>query len=970
MTIQHGFELIREQDIAEYNTQAKLYRHVKSGAELLSLCNDDENKVFGVNFRTIPRDSTGIAHIMEHCVLNGSRKYPVKEPFVELLKGSLNTFLNAFTFPDKTCYPVASTNLQDFYNLVDVYLDAVFYPRLTPYNLMQEGWHYELESIDQPLTYKGVVFNEMKGAYSSPESVLDDKSQQAIFPDTTYAVDSGGNPEHIPDLTYEQFFQFHETFYHPSNVRIYFYGDDPEAERLRLMAEYLDAYDRLKVDSQVDLQPHFDQPRRETAFYDSGEDESQKSLLTVSWLLDEVGDEQLTLALNILEHVLIGTPASPLRKALIESGLGEDLVGRGMETGTRQMYFSTGLRGIEAENADQVEGLIFNTLNELANSGIDPDTLAASLNTVEFSLRENNTGQFPRGLALMLRSLNTWLYDRDPLAPLMFEAPLNAIKDRVAQGDGYFEGLIRTCLLENPHRATVLLKPDSELGKRREQVEKERLEKARASMSEADLQAVIAETQELKRRQETPDSPEALATIPSLKLDDLDPQIKTVPSELLQLGGVKTLFHDLFTNGIVYLELGFDMHSLPQEWIPYMRLFGRALVETGTGRLNFVQLLQRIGSTTGGISPLPFISGVQDDSKAAAWLFLRAKATVERTPELLSILEEILTSANVDDRERIRQMALEERSGLEGRLTQAGHAIINSRLRAKYSEAGWASEQIGGVSYLFFLRKLVEQIDQDWETVAQIFRSIRDQLIRKGNALCNITVDAESWQGIHGELSDFLAALPEGVSEYQAWRRDEPVNAEGLSIPAQINFVGKGVNLYNLGYEEDGSVMVITQHLRGTWLWEKVRVQGGAYSAMSNFDRLSGVLTLLSYRDPNVLATLDVYDRSGAFLKGLDLNQQELTKAIIGVVGDLDAYQLPDAKGYTAMVRHLVGVDDERRQKIRSQVLSTRSEDFRTFGAVLERIAGNDTVVILGASGALEAVNDQHPGWLQITKVL
>jgi presequence protease len=970
MTIQHGFELLREEHVAEYNTQAKLYRHEKTGAELLSLCNDDENKVFGINFRTIPKDSTGIAHIMEHCVLNSSRKYPVKEPFVELLKGSLKTFLNAFTFPDKTCYPVASTNLQDFYNLVDVYLDAVFYPRLTPYNLMQEGWHYELEGPDQPLTYKGVVFNEMKGAYSSPESVLDDKSQQAIFPDTIYAVDSGGNPEHIPDLTYEQFMRFHETFYHPSNARIFFYGDDPEVERLRLMAEYLDAYDPITVNSQIDLQPHFDQPRRETAFYDSGEDESQKSLLTVSWLLDEVGDEQLSLALNILEHVLIGTPASPLRKALIESGLGEDLVGRGMEIGTRQMYFSIGLRGIEAENADRVEELILNTLNELGSSGIDPDTLAASLNTVEFSLRENNTGQFPRGLALMLRSLNTWLYDGDPLAPLMFEAPLQAIKDRLAQGDGYLEGMIRTFLLENPHRATVLLKPDPELGKQREQSEQERLEKARALMSEAELQAVMDTAAELKRRQETPDSPEALATIPSLKLEDLDPQIKTVPTEVFQLGGVKTLFHDLFTNGIVYLELGFDLHTLPQEWIPYMRLFGRALVETGTDRLNFVQLLQRIGSTTGGITSLPFTSGVQDDPKAAAWLFLRAKATVERTPELLSILQEILSSANVDDRERIRQMALEERSGLEGRLTQAGHAIINSRLRAKYSEAGWASEQIGGVSYLFFLRELVEQIDRDWESVAQVLRSIRDRLILQGNALCNVTVDGGSWREIRDELSGFLSALPEGVSDYQPWERDEPVIAEGLSIPAQVNFVGKGVNLYDLGYQDDGSVMVITQHLRGTWLWEKVRVQGGAYSAMSNFDRLSGVLTFLSYRDPNVLPTLAVYDRAGGFLKGLDLNGQELTKAIIGVVGDLDAYQLPDAKGYTAMVRHLVGVDDERRQMIRDQVLSTRLEDFHSLGEVLERIAGNDTVVILGASSALEAVNDQHPGWLKITKVL
>jgi presequence protease len=479
MTLQHGFKLIREQEIAEYKTQARLYRHEKTGAELLSLINEDENKVFGITFRTTPKDSTGVAHIMEHCVLNGSRKYPVKEPFVELVKGSLNTFLNAFTYPDKTCYPVASTNLQDFYNLVDVYLDAVFFPRLTPYNLMQEGWHYELENPDDPLQYKGVVFNEMKGVYSSPESVLDDKSQQTLLPDTIYGVDSGGNPEFIPDLTYEQFKQFHDTYYHPSNARIFFYGDDPEEERLRLLSAYLNEFEYLDVDSTIALQPRFDQPRREEDVYDAGEEEAQKSMITLNWLLPEVGDEELTLGLSILEHILTGNPGSPLRKALIESGLGEDLVGRGLETGTRQMFYSTGMRGIEADHADKVEALVMNTLEGLAGTGIDSETVGASLNTVEFMLRENNTGQFPRGLALMLRSLNSWLYDADPLAPLQFEQPLQSIKDRVARGERYFESLIQTYLLENSHRVTVLLKPDAELGKRREQDERRRLEEAR-----------------------------------------------------------------------------------------------------------------------------------------------------------------------------------------------------------------------------------------------------------------------------------------------------------------------------------------------------------------------------------------------------------------------------------------------------------------------------------------------------------
>jgi presequence protease len=970
MTVQHGFEFTGEQEIAEYNTFARRYRHEKTGAELLSLINEDENKVFGITFRTTPSDSTGVAHIMEHAVLNGSRKYPVKEPFVELIKGSLNTFLNAMTFPDKTCYPVASTNLQDFYNLVDVYLDSVFFPRLTRYNLMQEGWHYELESADEPLRYKGVVFNEMKGAYSSPESVLDEKSQQALLPDTIYAVDSGGDPEVIPDLSYEQFKRFHDLYYHPSNARIFFYGDDPEEERLRLLNEYLNEFDFIEIDSNISLQPRFDQPRREVAAYDASEDESQKSLITLNWLMAEVGDEQLTLALNILEYILIGTAASPLRKALIESGLGEDLVGRGLETGMRQMFFSAGLRGIAFEDADKVEALILNTLEELVKTGIDPDTVAASINTVEFMLRENNTGQFPRGLALMLRSLNSWLYDADPLAPLMFEPSLQAIKDRLERGESFFEDLIRNYLLENTHRVTVVLQPDADLGKRRDEAERARLEDARAKMSMEELENVIADTIELRRRQETPDSPEALATIPTLQLEDLERMIKTIPTEIKTVGGVKTLYHDLFTNGIVYLDLGFDMHGLPQEWIPYMRLFGRALVETGTQRLNFVQLLQRIGRSTGGIGPVHFTSNVQGEKNAVAWFFLRGKATVDQTDELLSIMSEILTTANIDDRQRIRQMALEERAGLEGRLAQAGHSIVNTRLRAKYTEAGWASEQIGGVSYLFFLRDLIERIDQDWDGVADVFRSIRDRLIRQGNMLCNVTVDAGSWKEIEGSFSNFLSAIPQGKTEFQAWQIAQPPAAEGLTMPVQVNFVGKGVNLYELGYEEDGSVLVITQHLRATWLWDKVRVQGGAYGAMNSFDRLSGVMTFLSYRDPNLLETLGIYDQSGQFLKQVALSQQDLTKAVIGAIGELDSYQLPDAKGYTAMMRYLVRIDDSKRQLLRDQVLSTSVEDFRQFGAVLERIAGKDTVVVLGSAGAIEQVNIYQPGWFHITKVL
>ncbi|MEN4099310.1 MAG: insulinase family protein, partial [Anaerolineaceae bacterium] len=897
-------------------------------------------------------------------------KYPVKEPFVELMKGSLNTFLNAMTFSDKTCYPVASANLQDFYHLVDVYLDAVFFPRLSPYHFMQEGWHYELESPSGSLSYKGVVFNEMKGAYSSPESVLDDHSQRALLPDTIYAFDSGGNPEVITDLNYEEFKRFHTTYYHPSNARIFFYGDDPEDERLRLLDAVLSEFERVKVESSINLQPRFTQPRWETAAYDAGDDPSQKSFITMNWLLPETGDELLTLGLSILEHILIGTPASPLRKALIESGLGEELVGRGLETGSRQMWFSTGLRGMAKASAEQVEALVLSTLQQQAANGIAEDTITASINTVEFILRENNTGQFPRGLALMLRSLNTWLYGGDLLAPLMFDGLLQAIKSKLDRGERYFENLIRDYFLDNPHRVTVVLEPDAELGKRREEGERLRLDAALANMSAADLQRIMADGSELHRRQEMPDSPEALATIPTLKLTDLDRMIKTIPTTVLQPGGVRTLVHNLFTNGILYLDLGFNLHGLPQEWLPYMRLFGRALLETGAGRWNFVQLLQRIGAKTGGINPVQFVSNVQNGQRATAWMFLRGKATVAHVEELLSILHDVLYSANVDDRERIRQMALEEHASLEGRLTHIGHMMVNARLSARYSEAGWASEQMSGISYLFFLRDLIERIEQNWDSVAQVFRSIQQNLVKQGNCLCNVTIDEDNWQRIEAPLAGFLSGLPAGESSFREWRGADMSAAEGLTMPAQVNFVGQAANLYDLGYAEHGSVMVITQHLRTTWLWDKVRVQGGAYGAMVNFDRLSGVLAYLSYRDPNLLQTIEVYNRTVSYLTQLELNEQELTKAIIGSIGDMDAYQLPDAKGFTALLRHLVGVNDDLRQKLRNEILSTKVADFRIFGELLAKMAGNEAVVVLGPPGAMDEVNSQKPGWLTITRVL
>lgn len=966
-----SFVLIKEQQIPEINSLARLYEHKRTGARLLSVINDDENKVFSINFRTTPKDSTGVAHILEHSVLNGSEKYPVKEPFVELLKGSLATFVNAFTYPDKTCYPVASQNEKDFYNLIDVYIDAVFHPLISEQTLMQEGWHYEIGDPSEPLAYKGVVFNEMKGAYSSPENLLARTIQQSLFPRHVYGVDSGGDPAEITDLTYENFRAFWETYYHPSNSFIFFYGNDDPDKRLKLMEGYLKPFKKKKVKSAVPPAKPFKKPKKiEQAYIASeGEDLDKKHYLTVNWKLPDTSDPVLNLSFQILAHALIGTPASPLKKALTDSGLGEDLAGIGLESELREMIFSTGLKGTRARHARKIEALIFDTLQSLVVNGIDPDTIAASINTIEFALRENNTGTFPRGIAIMLRALTTWLHDDDAFKLLAFEAPLADVKNRLTNDSRYFEKLIQTHLLENNHRTTIRFKPDPELAQRLEAEEKSRLDSARKTMSEDDIRRHVGNTEKLKRRQETPDSPEALAKLPVLDLGDLDKQVRTIPIEEIQVQDSKVLYHDLFTNGIVYLDLAFDLRAMPQELIPLTELFARALLEMGTETEDYVKLSQRIGKSTGGIHGSAVAATTHKSRESRAYLMIRGKSTMSQASELLGILRDVLLTAKFDDRERFKQILLEEKAGLESGLAPAGHRFANMRLRAQFGGAGWVNEQTHGISYLFALRELANEVDKKWSNVLKKLESMREALINSKTLLCNATLDAANWKTLQPHLENFIFAMPVKDAQLSTFGVRPSIQKEGLAIPAQVNYVAKGANLYDHGYELDGSSQVVIGYLGMTHLWEKIRVQGGAYGAFAQFDDATGVFSFISYRDPNLDDTLASYDKAADFLKSLDsarLNENELKKAVIAAVGELDAYQLPDAKGYTSLMRYITGRDDAFRQKYRDEVLSTNGEDFISFGEALEKVAKSDAVVALGPQPALEGAKVG----LKVTKVV
>ncbi|XP_009135620.1 presequence protease 1, chloroplastic/mitochondrial [Brassica rapa] len=975
-----GFEKVSEEFISECKSKATLFKHKKTGCEVMSVSNEDENKVFGIVLRTPPKDSTGIPHILEHSVLCGSRKYPLKEPFVELLKGSLHTFLNAFTYPDRTCYPVASTNTKDFYNLVDVYLDAVFFPKCVDdvHTFQQEGWHYELNDPSEDISYKGVVFNEMKGVYSQPDNILGRIAQQAISPDNTYGVDSGGDPKDIPNLTFEEFKDFHRKYYHPSNARIWFYGDDDPLQRLRILSEYLDMFEASpsRDTSKIEPQRLFSEPIRIVEKYPAARDGDlkKKNMVCINWLLSEKPlDLETQLALGFLDHLMLGTPASPLRKILLESGLGEALVSSGMSDELLQPQFSVGMKGVSEDNVQKVEELIMSTLKKLAEEGFESDAVEASMNTIEFSLRENNTGSFPRGLSLMLQSIAKWIYDMDPFEPLKYTEPLKALKARIAEegSKAVFSPLIEQFILNNSHRVTIEMQPDPEKASQEEAEEKSILEKVKAGMTEEDLAELARATEELRLKQETPDPPEALRCVPSLNLSDIPKEPSYVPTEVGDINGVKVLRHDLFTNDIVYAEVVFDMGSLKHELLPLVPLFCQSLLEMGTKDLSFVQLNQLIGRKTGGISVYPLTSSVRGKDEPCSKIIVRGKSMAGRADDLFNLMNCLLQEVQFTDQQRFKQFVSQSIARMENRLRGSGHGVAAARMDAMLNIAGWMSEQMGGLSYLEFLRTLEKKVDEDWEGISSSLEEIRRSLLAKNGCIVNMTADGKSLTNIEKSLEKFLDLLPENPSGgLVTWDGRLPLRNEAIVIPTQVNYVGKAGNIYSTGYELDGSAYVISKHISNTWLWDRVRVSGGAYGGFCDFDSHSGVFSFLSYRDPNLLKTLDIYDGTGDFLRGLDVDQETLTKAIIGTIGDVDSYQLPDAKGYSSLMRHLLGVTDEERLRKREEILTTSLKDFKDFAEAIDVVRDNGVAVAVASAEDIDAANNARSNFFEVKKAL
>ncbi len=945
------YTVLKSEFVSEYKAKITLYEHTKTKAQVMVVDNDDVNKVFGITFRTPWGKSQGIAHILEHSVLCGSEKYPVKEPFVELIKSSLNTFINAFTYPDKTCYPVASTNAKDLYNMTEVYLDAVFKPNITKETFLQEGWHYELENSESALTYKGVVFNEMKGVYSDPENVLARYVQASVLPDTVYGVDSGGDPTVIPSLTFEQFTEFHRTHYHPSNSMIYFYGDDHSDKKFELLDEYLDQYEYLKVDSQIEVQTPKTIHTEITMPYDPGEKSDAGNYVVISWLLNEQPDYQAKnmLELTLLNQVLLGNPGAPLYKALMESGLGDDLTNTYLEPDLQQCFMSVGIKGVKTENIPKVRELIYSTLRELVKNGVNAKTVESSLNAMEFSEREQNTGRYPRGLSLMLSALQDWNYGGDPIRAIQFEEDFMTIRQRLLdQPNTYFSELITKYILDNVHVNQAVLYPDVGHGSRVADDEKNHLSEVKSKLTTAQINDIVDQTTHLKLLQTTPDAVENLAKIPKLHIDD----VKEIPvrPEFHTLTSDENMVYtnsDIFTNGIVYMTLLFDLSAVDADLFLLIKLLWRASLEMDGQNRSFVELNQDIDFYTGGI----YFNTIFDETLSGNPIkhsCVHLKCLEGRIDQSLELLTEVLTMTKLDNQTKFKQILTDTISSLEGNLVPAGHNYVMSYLQSQLSPISVDREQISGISALQPLKNLLKMVENNWSEVLGSLISLRSNLLHSPKKIVHITAPQAIAENIKNSLQTCITKIQNSLPAVKKTSlnllRSNFGSNPAFILPTQVNYVGKGINLYKNGYKFHGPLLPIVKYIGTEYLWEKVRVVGGAYGGFARFNQTNGVFLCCSYRDPNLLGTLKIYDQIADMLSNVTIDQDSLNGYIIGCIGDWDGYKLPDAQGFELFTNHLKGVTSDYLNTIRSQILATKLEDFHQFGVTLKPYSENGKI--------------------------
>ncbi|TWH45395.1 insulinase family protein [Sporomusa sp. KB1] len=955
----HGFKLLESRHVDEINSDAKLFVHEQSGARLLHLGNEDDNKVFSITFRTPPENSTGVPHIVEHSVLCGSRKFPIKEPFVELVKGSLNTFLNAMTFADKTMYPVASRNEKDFRNLMDVYLDAVFYPQMleTPAILMQEGWHYELPDKEAELTYKGVVYNEMKGVFSSPDAILEHQIYASLFPDTPYGFESGGDPEFIPELTQEQFVAFHKKYYHPANSYIFLYGDMDLDDNLKFLdAAYLKDFTRVEIDSEIPLQKPFKEMVVKVVDYPVSPDEStnDKTFIALNIVAGKATDPESYLGLMMLEHILLETPAAPLKKALLDAGLGKEVFGS-YNKSILQPTMTFGVGGANPEQVDLFKETVYDVLNKLAAEGLDKKLVESSVNIFEFHLREANYGKHPKGLVYNIKCLDSWLYNKNPLIHLAYEPALEKIKQQFRHG--YFEQLIKNCLLKNPHQALVTLKPNSKIGASKAAENKAKLAKYKEGLSQAEIAALVEQTKALKMRQETPDAPEKLELIPLVELKDIDPKAEKLVAEKHKEQGVTVLLHPLFTNRIAYLNLYFNTGAVAEAELPYLFLLADILGKVDTEKYPYAELAKETNIHTGGFSYDVFAFSENSDDQIYTPMFrVKAKALVSKLPELFGLLGDITGGSLFTDAARLKELIRELKATWDTALFRRGQQVVASRLLSYLSPVAKFNE-VGQLTYYKFIVELEQNLDARISKIGQTLAKVSQTIFNHNNLFIGITCENEDYQAFCQSLPVLLGKL--GTRQYEpvTYSFQAKARNEGLMTSGKVQYVAKGGNFRRLGFGYHGSMKVLETILRYDYLWNRIRVQGGAYGAFAQFER-SGNVVFGSYRDPNLADTIKVYDATVDYLNNFTaetVSKREMTKYIIGTISTMDTPLTPQMKGERADVAYIRNISQRDLQQERDEILATKQQDIHQLAQLVDTVMKANILCVLGGEQLIKA---------------
>ncbi|MCB7108957.1 insulinase family protein [Agathobacter rectalis] len=945
------YEILDEHRVEDVQSDGFILRHKKSGARIAILSNNDDNKVFYIGFRTPPEDETGVPHIIEHTTLCGSKKFPVKDPFIELAKGSLNTFLNAMTYPDKTVYPVASCNDQDFKNLMDVYLDAVFNPNITKYEeiFKQEGWHYELTGKDDELKINGVVYNEMKGAYSSPDEVLSSQIYRSLFPDNTYSKDSGGNPEYIPKLTYEAYLDFYHKYYHPSNSYIYLYGDMDVVERLEwLDKEYLSLYDYKKVNSEINKQPAFDEIKNVEAQYSITMDDSQenKTYLSYNRVVGDTLDEMLYQAFDVLDYALVSSPGAPVKQALIDAGIGDDVYGS-YDAGILQPVFSFVAKNANASQADEFESIIENTLKEVVKTGINKEALLAGINSSEFKFREADFGQFPKGLLFGLNCLDSWLFD-DMKPFIHLECLGTFAKLRKAVDTDYFEKLIQEYLLDNTHGSSVTVKPKRGLGNEREEALAKELSDYKASLSDEEIKKLIEDTEHLKKYQEEPSSDEDLRKLPMLTRADMKKNampFSNIEDELLD---VKVVRHDIESNGIDYISFLFDAGDFAQSELGYLGFFTNALGLVSTEKYSYTDLANATNIYTGGISTgTASHPDIKDRNNFVFKFEVKLKVLEKNLDKALELMEQMLLSSDFTDTKRLGELVAQIKARLQANLSSSGHLVAAMRSMSSFSRYALYQDELKGIAFYRSICRIEKELSESPKSVSDKLAAIAKKLFARNRMLISFTGNNEAYGNAKPSLEKVIA----GFDKMSAVGNQAEVHfntaKEAFIDASQIQYVAKTGDFICEGYEYTGALRLLRIILSYDYLWINVRVKGGAYGCMNTFLR-SGESYFVSYRDPNLSDTLDVYDRIPEYIKNFSPDERDMTKYIIGTFSALDTPMNPEAKGSRSLSAYLEGITYEQIQKERNEILNAQPEDIRRLADLVEAVLNKDSICVIG----------------------